>query len=36
VIAHQVAYLRGSGVAALAAASIVGIVGMASIPAKIT
>ena len=36
VLAHHVAYLRGTGFPALAAASIVGIVGVASIPAKIT
>ena len=36
VLAHQVAYLRGTGFPALAAATIVGVVGIASIPAKIT
>lgn len=36
VLAHHVAYLRSTGFPALAAASIVGVVGIASVPAKIT
>ncbi|MFN8559883.1 MAG: MFS transporter, partial [Dehalococcoidia bacterium] len=36
VMAHHVAYLRAAGVAAQAAATIVGIIGLASVPAKIT
>jgi MFS family permease len=36
VLAHQVAFLRGAGTPALAAATVVGVVGIASIPAKIT
>ena len=36
ILAHQVAYLRSSGVPALAAATIIGIIGLSSIPAKIT
>ncbi len=36
VMAHQVAYLRDTGFPALAAASVVGIVGVASVPAKVT
>ncbi|MER3421120.1 MAG: hypothetical protein C4290_11615, partial [Chloroflexota bacterium] len=36
LLAHHVAYLRSAGVAALMAAGIVGVVGIASIPAKIT
>ncbi len=36
LLAHHVAYLRSAGVAALTAAGIVGVVGIASIPAKIT
>lgn len=35
VLAHHVAYLRAEGFPALAAATIVGVVGIASIPAKI-
>jgi MFS family permease len=36
ILAHHVAYLRGTGVGALAAASIVGVIGVTSVPARIS
>lgn len=35
LLAHHVAYLRGSGYSAITAATVIGVVGIASIPARI-